>query len=122
MARVAGFGGQVLIGTVAQTGIKEWSLDYSVAVLDGRGFDSAGLPYPVVGPIEWGGGFAGPKDGVPITVFATVALSLGEATATAARWTGSAIITEVHPSVMVDGLVEYGYAFVGKGTLTAPTV
>ena len=118
MARVAGFGGSVKIGTVAQTGIREWSLDYTVNVLDGRGFDDAGLPHPIVGAKSWGGSFAGPKDGAPITVFTAVALSLTESTS---FWSGSAIVSEVHPSVNFDGLVEYNYTFVGSGTLTPAT-
>lgn len=122
MARVAGYGGSVVTvsGTVetAVTGIREWTLDYTVNVLDGRGFDSAGLPYPVVGARSWGGGFAGPKDGAPMGVFSAVALRLKEGTT---FWEGSAIVTEIHPAVNFDGLVEYGYTFVGSGTLTVAT-
>ena len=109
------------IGTVAQTGIREWTLDYTVTVLDGRGFDSAGLPHPVVGAKNWGGSFAGPKDGAPISVFSAISLNLKESTTTGQNWTGSAIVTEVHPSANFDGLVEYGYTFVGSGTLTVAT-
>ncbi len=116
MARLAGYGGSVLIGTVAQTGMREWTLDYTVNVLDGRGFDDAGLPNPVMGAKTWGGAFSGPKDGMPISVFSAVALSLKESATQS--WTGSAVISEVHPAVSVDGLVEYSYTFVGSGTLT----
>lgn len=121
MARLAGFGGEVQIGTVAQTGIREWSMDYTVAVLDGRGFDDGQLPHPVMGAIEWGGSFRGPKDGAPITPFTAVALVLQESTTTGQSWTGSAFVTGVHDNVGVDGLIEYSYDFVGKGTLTIAT-
>lgn len=121
MARVPGYGGSVQIGTVAQTGIREWTLDYTVAVLDGRGFEDAGEPHPVMGAKDWGGSFRGPKDGAPITAFSEVGLTLKESTTTGQEWSGSAYITAVHPSVPVDGLIEYSYDFVGKGTLTVAT-
>jgi len=121
MARLAGFGGNVEIGTVAQTGIREWTLDYTINVLDGRGFDDGQQPHPVMGAIEWGGSFRGPKDGAPISIGTEVALSLVEGTAAGQEHTGSAYINAIHPAVAVDGLAEYSYDFVGKGTLTIAT-
>ena len=121
MARLAGFGGSVTVGTVAQTGMKEWSLDYTITVLDGRGFDDGQQPNPVMGPIEWGGSFRANKDGPPLAQGSLVALNLKESTTTGQAWTGSAYVTAVHPTVVVDGLVEYAYDFVGKGTLTQAT-
>jgi len=118
MARVRGCGGSVMIGTVAQTGIREWSLDYTIEILDGRGFDDACEPHPIAGMKSWGGSFGGPKDGAPITPFTDVALSLKESATTGQLWTGTALITAVHPSASVDGLVQYRYDFMGKGTLT----
>jgi len=49
MARVSGCGGDVITGTVVSTGIREWSIDYTVNILDGRGFDDDGEPHPVIG-------------------------------------------------------------------------
>jgi len=121
MARVRGCGGDVLIGTVSATGIREWSLDYTVNILDGRGFDDACEPHPVLGMQEWGGSFRGPKDGAPLALFTTAAVTLQESTTTGQEWTGSALISAIHPSVSVDGLVEYSYDFVGIGTLTIAT-
>ena len=121
MARVRGCGGSVLIGTVSATGIREWGLDYTVQVLDGRGFDSACNPNPVLGMIEWKGKFSGPKDGAPLAMFATALLTLKESTTTGQSWSGSALLTGIHPSVSVDGLVEYAYDFEGVGTLTIAT-
>lgn len=126
MARLAGYGGSVktVVGTVEtdRTGIREWGIDYSVAVLDGRGFDDAGVPNPVIGPKEWGGSFAGPKEGVPMAIAGTaVSLKLYEGTAAGQFWLGSVLVTEVHPAVNVDGLVEYNYTFVGSGALTVAT-
>jgi len=121
MARLAGFGGEIKIGTVSQTGIREWNLDHSIAVLDGRGFDDGQQPHPVMGAIEWGGSFRGPKDGAPIAQGSEIALTLQESTTTGQSWSGSAFVTAVHPTAAVDGLVEYSYDFVGKGTLTQAT-
>ena len=124
MARVAGYGGSVktVVGTVEtdQTGIREWTLDYTVNILDGRGFDDAGLPHPVVGAKSWGGSFNGPKNQAPMAIGgAAVSLKLYEGTT---FWIGSAFVTEVHPTVSADGLVEYSYSYIGKATLTAATV
>lgn len=121
MARLAGFGGSVMLGTVAQTGMKEWSLDYTINVLDGRGFDDGQQPHPVMGAIEWGGSFRANKDGPPMAQGSLIALVLKESTTTGQSWTGSAYVTAIHPAVVVDGLVEYSYDFVGKGTLTQAT-
>lgn len=121
MARLAGYGGSVEIGTVAQTGIREWTMDYTIAVLDGRGFDDGQEPHPVMGAKEWGGSFRGAKDGAPISIGSEIALVLKESDTTGQEFSGSAFVTGVHPSVPVDGLVEYAYDFVGKGTLTLAT-
>lgn len=124
MARVKGCAGSVLIGTstVGATGIREWTLDYTVSILDGRGFDDACEPNPVVGMKTWEGNFRGFKDGAPIsTLFTDVAITLKESTTAGQVWSGSVIITGIHPRVAVDGLVEYAYDFIGKGTLTVAT-
>lgn len=121
MARLAGYGGSVLIGTATATGIREWSLDYTVAVLDGRGFDDGQNPHPVMGAKDWGGSFRGPKDGAPLTLFTSCTLTLKESTTTGQSWSGTAYLTGIHNTVPVDGLVEYSYDFVGKGTLTQAT-
>lgn len=123
MARVRGCGGSVIVGTgsVGATGIREWSLDYTVDILDGRGFDSACQPNPVVGMITWGGSFRGPKDGTALTMFTTAAIQLKESTTAGQAWTGSALLSGIHPTVSVDGLVEYAYDFVGIGTLNIAT-
>ena len=103
------------------TGIREWSMDYTVNIIDGRGFDDDCAPHPVVGMRNWEGNFRGPKDGAPLTMFTTATFELQESSDTTQHWTGSAILTGIHPTVTVDGLVEYAYDFVGIGTLTVPT-
>ena len=121
MARVRGCAGAVYFSATTVTGIREWSLDYTVNILDGRGFDDNCSPHPIVGMRDWGGSFRGPKDGAPITMFTTGTFELRESTDTTQKWSGSAILTGIHPTVSVDGLVEYSYDYVGIGTLTIPT-
>lgn len=122
MARLKGCGGSILIGTATVDGIREWTLDYVVSILDGRGFDDACEPHPVIGMKTWSGNFRGFKDGAPITtLFEEVAIELKESDTTGQVHSGSAIITAVHPRASVDGLVEYSYDFEGKGTLTLAT-
>jgi len=120
-ARLAGYGGSIQVGGTAVTGIREWTLDYTITVLDGMGFDDNGLPNPVMGPRDWGGSFRGPKDGAPQTLFTKVGVSLKESATAGQGWSGSAFISEVHPNVAVDGLAEYSYSYVGSGTLTVAT-
>jgi len=123
MARLRGCGGSVLIGTstVGAVGVKAWSLDYTVNILDGRGFDDACEPHPVVGMKDWGGSLTALKDGAPLTLFTTAAITLRESTTTGQNHTGSAIFTEYHETVSVDGLIELTYNYVGVGTLTMAT-
>ena len=123
MARLRGCGGSVLIGTstVGAVGVKEWTLDYTVDIIDGRGFDDACQPHPVVGMVNWGGSLRALKDGVPLTMFTTAAISLRESTTTGQLYTGSAIFTEFHETVPVDGLIECSYTYLGIGTLTVAT-
>jgi hypothetical protein len=123
MARVRGCGGSIIVGTgtTGVAGIREWSLDYTVNIIDGRGFDDACEPHPVLGMQTWEGSFRGAKDGAPLALFATSAINLKESTTTGQNWSGSALISGIHPTVTVDGLVEYSYDFVGIGTLTIAT-
>jgi len=126
MARLRGCGGSVIVGTgtTGIAGIREWTLDYTVEVLDGRGFDDACEPNPVIGMKTWRGSFRGFKDGSPIAateMHTTVAAQFKESDTTGQVWSGSIMITAIHPRVAVDGLVEYSYDFEGKGTLTIAT-
>lgn len=124
MARLKGCGGDVIVGTgtTGEAGIREWNIDYTVNIFDGRGFDDDCEPHPVIGMKEWRGSFRGYKDGAPIsTLFEEVEAHFKESDTTGQEWTGSIIITAVHPRTVVDGLVEYSYDFEGKGTLTIAT-
>jgi len=120
MARLAGTGGNVKYGAGPTTvaGIKSWTLDYVYNTAEGTGFDSSGHKEFKPTLDEWSGSFEGSKDGAPISIGTEVALELEESATAGQEWTGQAIITAVHSSVTVEGLVTYSYDFQGTGALT----
>lgn len=121
MARLSGKAGNVLIGTATATGIRQWSMDYTFEILETTGFDSSGHREYIAGVDQWSGNFVGAKDGAPLSLGVMVGLDLRESTATGQRWTGSALISAIHPTIAVDGLVEYSYDFQGSAALTVAT-
>ena len=122
MTHYAGKAGEVFVGAEV-TGIKSWTLDYTVSVVDTTDFADAGVRSIVPSVSQWSGSFEGYKDGTAIALGTTnlVALQLQETQTTAEKWTGNAFITGVHPSVSYDGTVNYAYDFEGTGALVAPT-
>jgi hypothetical protein len=120
MAHYAGKAGEVDTGA-GVTGIKAWGLDYVVEMLETTDFADAGVRTYLAGPSGWSGTFEGLKDGVPLTVGASVSLTLKETQTATQKWTGTAFITGCHGAVAADGLVEYSYDFQGTGALVIPT-
>ncbi len=124
MAHISGLSGNVstMVGTVTTTvaGIKAWSADYTIEVLESTDFADAGVKAYILGGKGWSGSFDGFKDGVPLALATgTVALSLNESVTS--TWTGNAFITGVHPNVSFDGIVTYSYDFQGTGAFTVTT-
>ena len=101
-------------------GIKSWSLDYTVAMLDTTDFADAGVKTFIPGCTEWSGSFEGYKDGTPValTTGASILLKLYETQTLNEFWTGQAFITAVHVTVDFDGIVSYSYDFQGTDDLT----
>jgi len=120
MAHYSGKAGEVDNGA-SVTGIKSWTLDYTVDMLETTDFADAGVKTFLPGPSGWSGSFEGLKDGVPIAIGTLVTLTLKETQTATQKWTGSAYISGVHPKTSADGLVEYSYDFQGTGALTVPT-
>ena len=118
MAHVAGKAGQVDTGS-AVSGIKSWTLDYTVDMLETTDFADAGVKSFIAGGSGWSGSFEGFKEGVPQTIGASITLKLYEVAA-GALWTGSAFITGISASAAIDGIVSYSYTFQGTSTLTVP--
>ena len=127
MTHYAGNAGNVAIGADAgtnQTGIKSWTLDYTVSTVDTTDFANAGVRNILPSVSQWSGTFEGYKDGIAIvlgTSTTAVNLVLKETATTSQRWSGSAYITGVHASVAYDGTVSYSYDFEGTDALTVPT-
>lgn len=102
-------------------GIRSWTIDQQVDVLDTTAFDSAGVKSFIVNQKGWSGSFEGYKDGAPLTIGSVVHLELSESATSGQRFIGSAIITNLRPAGSIDGLVAYSYDFQGIHDLEIPT-
>ena len=121
MAQISGRAGMVNIdGDIL--GMKSWTIDYTVDVLDTTDFADGGTsPHSrtfVPGLSTWSGSFEGYKDGTPTalgTSITTVTLRLEEDAST--YFEGEVFITGIHANTAVDGVVTYSYDFQGTGDL-----
>jgi hypothetical protein len=118
MSHISGKSGQVDTGS-AVSGIKSWTLDYTVDMLESTDFADAGVKTFLAGCSGWSGTFEGYKDGVPQAIGASITLKLYEVAA-GAYWTGTAFITGVSANTSNDGIVSYSYTFQGTAALTPP--
>ncbi len=111
------------VGTsVAIAGINQWSLDYTVDMLETTDFSASGVASYIPGVSRWSGTFSGFKDGAPkgLGTSATTNLVLSETSASTTAWQGTACISGIHPTVNHDGIVSYSYDFTGSATVTPP--
>ena len=130
MAHIAGKAGGVYrvstSGTVTTTvtvaGIKSWSLDYVGDALETTDFGDSGHKTYIAGLDGWSGSFSGFKDGAPQSLgLISGVIELRESTDSTQKWTGTALITGIHPSVDVDGVAGMSYDFQGTGVLSVPS-
>lgn len=120
MARVVGYGGEVLApGIIA--GIRAWSIDYVANVQDTSGYDTDQPKTFLPTQTEWSGTFEGFKDGVPLAIGTVLAAEFKESATATQKWTGNIYITAIRPVSSVDGVVTYAYDFQGTAALTVPT-
>jgi hypothetical protein len=103
------------------TGMKSWTLDYTVGVVDTTDFASAGVRDLLPAVSQWSGSFEGYKDGVPLSIGTEYYLTLGESNTDYQGWLGKAVITGAHPNVAFDGSVTYSYDFEGTAALEVPS-
>uniref|UniRef100_A0A6M3IPB5 Putative tail protein n=1 Tax=viral metagenome TaxID=1070528 RepID=A0A6M3IPB5_9ZZZZ len=121
MAELSGTGGMVYIGADIG-GIKSWTLDYTVDMLDTTDFTDGNATNAArtfkPGLSTWSGSFEGYKDGAPqgLGFASSVTLKLEEDSTY--FWTGSAYITGLHETTAVDGVITISYDFQGTGELT----
>ena len=124
MANLAGRTGMVNIsGDIA--GISNWTLDYTVDMLDTTDFAdgaaaNSGRTF-IPGLTGWCGTFEGLKDGAPIALGFSSSVTLKLEEDGTYFWQGSAYIMGIHPNVAVDGVITYTYDFQGTGELTEST-
>ena len=125
MAHLSGQAGNVTIAGPDIAGVRSWTLDWTVDMLDTTDFiDGAATNAArtfLPGLSTWSGTFDVVKDSAPTalgTSSSSVAIELEEDGSI--KWNGSVYITGVHSSVSADGLVIYTYDFQGTGNLTTP--
>ncbi len=108
-------------------GMKSWTLSASVDMLDTTTFDegkATNSPRQFVpGLSQWSGTFEGFKDGVPpmLGYGSSIVLALSESLTAGQSWLGDAFITDISPTIAVDGSVDYTFSFQGTGNLTVAT-
>ena len=121
MAHIAGTAGQVDAASNV-TGIKSWTLDYTVDTLESTDFADVGVKTYLIGGSGWSGSFEGFKDGAPLPLAgAAVSIALKESQTATQKWTGSAFITGMSINTSMDGIVTYSYTYQGTGALTVAT-
>ncbi len=122
MAKSAGRFGYVGAST-AIAGINQWSLDYTVDMLETTDFSASGVANYIPGVSRWSGSFSGYKDGVPQALASaeTVNLCLGVSSVSTTAYHGTAFISGVHPTTNFDGIVSYQYDFTGNDSCSIPS-
>jgi len=103
------------------TGIKSWTLDATVGVVETTDFASAGVRDVLPAVSQWAGSFEGYKDGVPLSIGTEYYLVMGESNTDYQGWLGKAVITGAHPNVAFDGSVTYSYDYEGTAALETPS-
>lgn len=128
MARLAGKAGAFLIDAtdpVDPIGVTSWELDYKGEAVDITGMDSSGVKEFIAGLTEAAGTatiFAtddatNPVANTEIRPGLTCVIWLFHAASDAESWNGSAIITDVKPTVHVSGAVSYDISFQFTGAI-----
>jgi hypothetical protein len=105
----------------AISGIKSWSLDYTVDMLDTTDFNDSGVRTYIPSGSSWLGTFEGYKDGAPLSIGSQYGIELAEGADATQTWAGNVIITAVHPATSFDGTVNYSYNFQGTDALRIAT-
>ena len=123
MTHLAGKAGNVNITAGDVAGVRAWTVDWTVDMLDTTDFiDGAATNAArtfLPGLSTWSGTFDVVKDSAPTalgTNLTPVAIELEEDN-TSIKWTGNVFITGIHASVSAEGLVIYTYDFQGTGDL-----
>lgn len=116
MAEAAGKAGAVKEGSNTIAGMKSWNLDYVANPGDITDFESSGHKEFIICLDEWSGAFEGSLDGTPLTLGSSYTLNL--LLTASLKYSGTAFITGVHPSVTVDEVNTLTYDFQGTAGLS----
>ena len=117
---MAALGGLLGVATLPSTGtmhFRNWSIDYAQAVVDTTAFGNAGRAF-VPGITEWSGTAEGTLDDTTIAALPLAGVSGVFKVDGTRQWAGTCIITNIGPTVQVDGEATATFAFQGTGTLT----
>lgn len=125
MATYVGYGGSVKVGTSTVAEISEWSLDIDADTQETATFGSQWKTY-VITTKSWSGSIKGRWDmtdtagqkALQDALLGGTTVTLNLYIDNAKRYTGTAIITKISPSVTADGVAEVTFNFQGSGALT----
>ena len=120
MTHRAGRTGQVDAAATV-TGIRNWTLDYTVDTVETTDFADAGVGTFLPTISRWSGTLEGLKDGVPLTLGTSstaITIKLYESQIGSEFWTGDCFITGISTNTAFDGAVTYAYTFQGTAALT----
>lgn len=124
MARYAGKSGQIEVDSVTPAellGVRSWELDYKGDAVDVTGFDSSGAKAFIAACTEWSvsmEAFALGAIDSDIRPGSTLKVDLEQQSGDGSYWYGDTIVTDVKPTVAVDGAVIYSVTAQGTGALT----
>lgn len=123
MAEVAGKGGLVKEGSNTVSQVRAWTLDFTCDPLETTDFGDSGHKTYIAGLDGWSGSLEAhhASGAAPLTLGTTYTLHLILDNANNKEYSGSAIVTGLHPNVSVDGVVTVSVDFQGSGTLTVPS-
>ncbi len=127
MAKFSGAKGYVGVST-AVAGINQWSMDYTVDMLESTDFSVSGVAAFIPGVSRASGTFSGYKDGAPqalgtantVDLWLVESASASVASSEAKVWKMNAYIHGVHPTTNFDGIVGMAYDFQATGAITLP--
>ncbi len=118
MAAINGITGNVSFKTGSTTNVKSWSLDRVGDTHDSTDFTSTGERTFATGLKGWSGSFVVNLDDTTALPDVNQSAAIVLTASTGRTYSGTAILTGIHPSVSIDGLNESTIDFQGTGTMT----
>lgn len=125
MAKFAGRGGSVKVGTTTVAEIKSWSLELSVDTIDVTSFSSGGWKEIIAGIKEWSGSAEGNWDmtdtqgqkALQDALLGGTTVTINLYIDSTKRYSGTAYIKSVSVEAAADDVVSVSFDFEGTGQL-----